>query len=115
MGLKYILVAIWSLWVGVPQLLIGDETSSWDAQAELSQIDQELEQLEDLKNRYRASAARKEDEATRWQFEQDLKQEARQAQRQAALDREMERQIQLRIDFLQARKAELLKSGQGAK
>lgn len=77
------------------------------AQEEVRKIDTELEQLEDLKGRYRSSASRHENEASRWQFEQNLKQEARRAAQQAELDREMERQIQARIDYLEACKAQI--------
>ncbi|MBI3237210.1 MAG: hypothetical protein HYZ48_05905 [Chlamydiales bacterium] len=83
-------------------------------QEELQEIDKEAEQLEDLKNRYKASAARHEDQAMRWQFEQNLKQEARRASKQADLDRQMIEQIQARLDHLQARKAEILKKHPGA-
>lgn len=80
-----------------------------DPKTELQQIDKEIEELQDLKNRYKASAARHEDEAIRWQFQQNLKQEARRAYQQADLDREMVKKIQVRIDYLEARKAQLIK------
>lgn len=82
--------------------------ASTDWQEELKQIDEEVEQLEDLKNRYRASETRHRDEASRWQF-QNLKQESRRAYQQADLDREMQNQIQKRIDYLQTRREEILK------
>ena len=90
-----------------PQVVLIAHTEDW--QEELKQIDRETDQLKDLKNRYKASAARHEDEAIRWQFQQHLKQESRRAYREADLDREMEQQIQARIDYLDARKAEILK------
>ncbi len=88
-------------------LAADEEIPDWGQ--EVQQIDRELEQLKDLKNRYKASAARHEDEAIRWQFEQNLKQESRRAYRQAELDREMEQQIQSRIDYLQAKREQIVK------
>ncbi|MBS0653762.1 MAG: hypothetical protein JSR39_09615 [Verrucomicrobia bacterium] len=83
------------------------ETDDW--QEELKQIDAETDQLYDLKNRYKASEARHNNNAMRWQFQQNMKQESRRAYQQAELDREMQNQIQARIDYLDARKAEILK------
>lgn len=89
-----------------PLLLIADSN---DAEQELSQIDSELDQLKDMKNKYKASEARNIDKATRWQFQQNMKQESKRAYQQADLDRQMQEQIQTRIDYLQNRKAEILK------
>ncbi|MBS0605796.1 MAG: hypothetical protein KF898_07155 [Parachlamydiales bacterium] len=90
-----------------PENILAAEEADW--QDELDQIDKETHQLKDLKNRYEASAARHDNNAMRWQFQQNMKQEARRAYQQAELDREMQKQIQARIDYLDARKAEILK------
>lgn len=78
-----------------------------DWQEELKLIDTEIKQLEDLKTRYNASAARNQDNALRWQFNQ--KQEAKRASKQADLDRQMVEQIQKRLDYLESKKAQILK------
>ncbi len=80
-----------------------------DWQEELKQIDDETHQLKDLKNRYEASEARHKNDGMRWQFQQNMKQESRRAYQQAEMDREMQNQIQARINYLDGRKAEILK------
>lgn len=119
---KFVIFSVASLWVAgaLNALEVADriEEEVFDAaivaqldaasQEEVQKIDTELKQLQDLKSRYRSSAARHEHEASRWQFEQNLKQEARRASQQAQLDREMERQIQARIDYLQGRRAQII-------
>ncbi len=90
----------------IKMTLVAD-ASDW--QEELDQIDKENHQLKDLKNRYEASEVRHNNDGMRWQFQQNMKQESRRAFQQAELDREMQKQIQSRIDYLDARKAEILK------
>ncbi|MBS0650598.1 MAG: hypothetical protein JSR93_05505 [Verrucomicrobia bacterium] len=90
-----------------PDNILAAEEVDW--KEELDQIDKETKQLKDLKNRYEASATRHENNAMRWQFQQNMKQEARWAYKQAELDREMQKQIQARVDYLDARRAEILK------
>lgn len=90
-----------------PAYVAADKKVDW--QEEIEQIDSETKQLKDLKGRYEASEARHNNNAMRWQFEQNMKQEARWAYQQAELDREMQKQIQARIDALDARRAEILK------
>jgi hypothetical protein len=83
------------------------QSENW--QEELQQINKQLDDLKDLRDRYDASATRHENDAMRWQFEQNLKQESRRAYKQAELDRAAEKKIQVQIDELEARKAEILK------
>ncbi|HKZ00107.1 MAG TPA: hypothetical protein VJ112_02960, partial [Rhabdochlamydiaceae bacterium] len=78
-------------------------------QQELSEIDAAVKKLEEKKNRYRASAARHEDEALRWQFQPGMLVDARMAWAQADQDREKMEEIQKLIDALQKRKAQILK------
>lgn len=76
---------------------------------ELDHINRELKQLHDLKNKYKAAATRHQDDGMRWQFMEDYKQEAKRAFQQADLEFEMVQQIQVRIEYLEQQKAELLK------
>jgi len=78
-------------------------------QQELAEIDAAVKKLEEKKNRYRASAARHEDEALRWQFQPGMLVDARMAWAQADQDREKMEEIQKLIDALQKRKAQILK------
>lgn len=78
-------------------------------QQELDHINRELKQLTDLKNKYKAAAVRHQDDGMRWQFMEDYKQEAKRAFQQADFELEMVQQIQVRINYLEKQKAELLK------
>ncbi len=89
------------------EMLLIVQSDDW--QEELKQIDSELHELDDMKNKYKASAARHENDGLRWQSMQNLKQESRRAYQQADLDNEMVKQVQTRMDYLEARKAEILK------
>ncbi|MBY0529005.1 MAG: hypothetical protein K2P51_02315 [Rhabdochlamydiaceae bacterium] len=76
---------------------------------ELEHIDKEYKQLKDLRNKYKAAAARHQDEGMRWQFMQDYKQEAKRAFQQADWELEMVQELQRRMDVLDQQRAELLK------
>lgn len=85
-----------------------EEEKAWDWREELKQIDEEMKRAQDLKNRYLSEAARAEDNALRWQFQQHLKQEAKRAFERAELKRQAAQMLQARIDVLEARKAQIL-------
>ena len=85
------------------------EADQQTLQQELDAIDKEVKKLEERQNRYRASAARHEDEAMRWQFQSGMQVDARMAWAQADQDREKMKDIQKLIDALQKRKAQILK------
>jgi hypothetical protein len=88
--------------------LFAQEEMSLDWRRELQQIDAELKELEDEKNRYLAAARRYDDQGMRWQFQQNQKQEARRAFEMADIKREAASMLQTRIDVLNARKMQIL-------
>jgi hypothetical protein len=96
-----------------PMVSFCDAAGQWTPQEQLQQTNGELKQLYDLKGRYKAAAARHEDEGNRWQFMQNQKQEAKRAYQRADMEREMVREIQVRIDYLEGQKADLLKQHPG--
>jgi hypothetical protein len=79
-----------------------------DWREELKQIDEEIKQSEDLKNRYLAEARRAEDKGMSWQFQQDQKQEAKRAFERADQKKQAAEMMQARIDQLKARRAQIL-------
>lgn len=89
--------------------LFTEEVSS-DCQSELSQINEEIVYLEEVKTRYLALALIHEEQAMRWQFDPHLKQEARRSLKLADSERRVIQEIQERIDRLCIRKNQLLKS-----
>lgn len=101
------LFIFFALLFGMSRFCYSEDTSS---QQQLEQIDEELKQLNDLKNRYKAAATRHEDEGIRWQFTQNQKQEAKRAFQRAEMERQMVNEIQIRIDYLEEQKALLLKN-----
>lgn len=93
----------------IPNGLIADEVSS-DCQSELSQINEEIIYLEEVKTRYLALVLIHEEQAMRWQFDPHLKQEARRSLKLADSERRVIQEIQERIDHLCIRRDQLLKS-----
>jgi hypothetical protein len=89
---------------GVAQVFAQEE----DWRTELQQIDVELKQLQDEKNRYLAAARRYEDQGLRWQFQQNQKQEAKRAFEMADIKKQAANMLQARIDALNARKSQIL-------
>jgi DNA repair exonuclease SbcCD ATPase subunit len=87
---------------------IAQAEESLDWRTELQQINAELKDLEDEKNRYLAAARRHEDDGLRWQFQQNEKQEARRAFERADIKRQAAQMLQGRIDALNARKMQIL-------
>jgi hypothetical protein len=79
-----------------------------DWKTELQEINVELEELQDEKNRYLAAARRYEDQGLRWQFQQNQKQEAKRAFEMADTKRQAADMLQGRIDALNARKTQIL-------
>ncbi|KAG6558770.1 hypothetical protein RHABOEDO_000787 [Candidatus Rhabdochlamydia oedothoracis] len=86
-----------------------EEVSS-DCQSELSQINEEIVYLEEVKTRYHALVLIHEEQAMRWQFDPHLKQEARRSLKLADSERRVIQEIQERIDHLYIRRDQLLKS-----
>lgn len=95
--------------LGIPHDLFTDEVSS-DCQSELSQINEEIIYLEEVKSRYLALVLIHEEQAMRWQFDPHLKQEARRSLKLADSERRVIQEIQERIDHLCIRRDQLLKS-----
>ncbi|QZA58552.1 hypothetical protein [Candidatus Rhabdochlamydia porcellionis] len=89
--------------------LFAEEVPS-DCQRELSQINEEIVYLEEVKTRYLALALIHEEQAMRWQFDPHLKQEARRSLKLADSERRVIQEIQERIDHLCIRRDQLLKS-----
>lgn len=92
------------LWV--PKLIAQEEELDW--RVELQQINAELKELNDERNRYLAAARRYEDQGMRWQFQQNEKQEAKRAFEMADTKRQAANMLQARIDALNARKTQIL-------
>ncbi len=84
--------------------IASQENETW--QTELQSIDQELGRLDGLKGKYSSSAARKEAEGNRVQFDNKL--DARKAYAQAEAYREIVIKIESRMAYLQARKSQIL-------
>lgn len=87
-------------------LILAQGQVSW--QEEVKQIDQQIENLGDLQDRYRSSATRHTNNAMRWQFQNENYLDARRAWDQVAQDKQKIREIQDQIDDLNARKQQLL-------
>ncbi len=83
-------------------------SDSADWQSQVTDLDKRIKSLQELKGRYEGSALRHENNAMRWQFEDEYKLEARRAYSQAEFDREVARKIQSQIDDLNAQRAEIL-------
>jgi hypothetical protein len=86
--------------------LFAQEESDW--RQELQQINTELKQLTNEKNRYLAQSRRLEDQGLRWQFQQNQKQEAKRAFEMSDTKKQAAQMLQARIDVLNARKAQIL-------
>jgi hypothetical protein len=79
-----------------------------DWQVELRQIDAEIKQSEEVRDRYLAEARRAEDQGMRWQFMQNQKQEAKRAFQRAEDKKQAAQMLQARIDSLKTRRAQIL-------
>ncbi len=82
-------------------------TTDW--KEEVKQIDQQIEQLEDLQDKYRSNARRNTNNAMRWQFQNENYLDARRAWDRASEDKQKIQEIQDQIDDLQLRKKKILK------
>ncbi len=78
------------------------------SQEEVKQIDAQIEQLEDLQDKLRASAQRNINNAMRWQFQNENYLDARRAWDRAATDKQKIQEVQDQIDDLKARKQKLI-------
>lgn len=81
---------------------------------EVQEIDRQIEQLEDLQDRFRSSAQRNANNAMRWQFQNENYLDARRAWDKAAQDKQKIQEIQDQIDDLKVRKSKLLKQNDPA-
>lgn len=77
-------------------------------QYEVTQIDQKIEELQEIKRGYIAKALRHEDYAQRLQFDDEAHLEARRHNALAQENREKARMVQLEIDRLKEEKKNLL-------
>lgn len=78
-------------------------------QIDIKQIDKQIEELEDLKEKYESSMQRNMNNAMRWQFQKENYLDARRAWEQAAQEKQKIREIQDQIDDLKSRKEQILK------
>ena len=78
-------------------------------QDEVKQIDQQIETLKELQNKYISSAKRESNNAMRWQFQNRNYTDARRAWEKAAQDKQKAQEIQDQIDDLEKRKTTILK------
>ncbi len=83
--------------------------SSVNWQDEVKQIDQQIEDLKDLQDRYYSSARRGTNNAMRWQFQSENYLDARRTWEKVAQDKQKIKEIQDQIDDLKNRKQEILK------
>ncbi len=86
-------------------LLTQNETLT--KEQEVQAIDKQIEELQDLQDKYISSAKRKAGNAMRWQFQSENYLDARRAWDQAARDKQIAEEIQIQIDDLETRKKEL--------
>jgi hypothetical protein len=103
-GLCYLLASYTS------NAISSEIASFYDCQNELSQVNEEIIYLEEVKTRYLALVLIHEEQAMRWQFDPHLKQEARRSLKLADSERRVIQEIQERIDHLCIRRDQLLKS-----
>lgn len=80
---------------------------SW--QEDVKEIDKQIEQLQDLQDKYKASMRRNSNNAMRWQFQKENYLDARRAWDQAAQEKQKIHEIQDQIDDLKKRKKNILK------
>jgi cell fate (sporulation/competence/biofilm development) regulator YmcA (YheA/YmcA/DUF963 family) len=92
----------------MPNPLAEQNQAPIDWQQELRQIDSEIKQCEELRDRYLAEARRAEDQGMRWQFMQNQKQEAKRAFQRAEDKKQAAQMLQTRIDSLNARRTQIL-------
>jgi len=78
-------------------------------QEEVTSIDKQIEQLQDLQDRYKSSAERNVNNAMRWQFQNENYLDARRAWDQAAQQKQKIREIQDQIDDLKKKRNQILK------
>lgn len=102
-----LLATVFLICIGNP--LFSDEQGLPDWKTEIQEIDVQIQDLTELRNRYRASAARKEDEANRWQFKSGEFNETRRAWQGAEEDRKKAQLLQEEIDALEQKKQKILK------
>lgn len=79
---------------------------SW--QDEVKEIGVQIEQLQNLQDKYRSSANRNINNAMRWQFQNQNYLDARRAWDKAAEDKQKIQELQDQIDDLEVRKKEIL-------
>ena len=94
------------------QMLRGIFLLSWIVaaawQEDVKEIDQQIEQLQGLQEKYRWNMQRNVNNAMRWQFQNQNYLDARRAWDQAAQEKQKIQEIQDQIDDLTARKKQIL-------
>jgi DNA repair exonuclease SbcCD ATPase subunit len=94
--------------LSLPRSLEAQELQSLDWREELREINEEIKNAEDLRDRYLAAARRAEDQGMRWQFMQDQKQEAKRAFERADEKKKAAKMLEARIKTLKARRDQIL-------
>ncbi len=105
------LILLFFCLAGTSSSLYAQEEPEW--RVELNQIDAEIKDLTNEKNRYMAESRRYEDQGMRWQ--RDQKQEAKRAFQMADTKKQAAQMLQTRIDALNARKTQILQEHPEAK
>nr|NGX38609.1 hypothetical protein [Chlamydiota bacterium] len=77
-------------------------------QEDVKQIDQQIEQLQNLQDKYRWNMERNVNNAMRWQFQNQNYLDARRAWEQASQEKQKIQEIQDQIDDLEVRKKKIL-------
>lgn len=81
-------------------------------QEDVQEIDRQIKELTVQKNRLKADAAQREDEANRWQFEPDEEDDARRAFQKADSDHAQILDIEMQIHVLEQEKEAILEKHQ---
>ena len=89
-----------------PHFLQAEESVSWEVQVQ--EIDEQIQELDDLQDKYRSSAQRNVNNAMRWQFQNENYLDARRAWEQVARDKQIIKEIQDQIEDLKAQKQGIL-------
>ncbi|MCI0382348.1 MAG: hypothetical protein L0207_04785 [Chlamydiae bacterium] len=78
-------------------------------QTELHQIDREIQELKELKEKYESSAERNENNALRWQFRNETYKDARDAWDRAERDRAKVKELEEQITEREKKRAEIIR------
>jgi hypothetical protein len=105
-----VLTVLCLLAMSICSIVSAAESPEPTKQQEIEAIDRKIDDLEQQRNHYKASAARHLDQADRWQFNSELYLETRREYELAEKDLQKIEVIDKQIHELKLRKEELLKA-----